>query len=219
MKFINPWISREAQPFALEQLIDKLRREGIQSEKVLNALSRIDRRAFIDVDKTNYAFDNHALPIKYGQTISQPYIVAIMTQELDTKPEHHVLEIGTGSGYQTMILSQLVKHVSTVERIPELMQETQAKFQYWKINNINFHCGDGYLGWSNPKQKFNRILVTAAAAAISEHWLDQLCDDGILIAPIGSRSLQELTKVQKKGSSYSSTYFGGCRFVPLITSV
>jgi protein-L-isoaspartate(D-aspartate) O-methyltransferase len=160
------------------------------------------------------AYDNNALPIGQGQTISQPYIVARMTELLELEPSSNVLEIGTGSGYQTAVLAQLVERVYSVERIKSLQWEAKRRLKQLDIYNISTKHGDGWLGWET-KGPFDAIIVTAAAEVIPQALLAQLKDGGRMVIPVGETE-QQLLKIERKGDEYLSTVVEMVRFVPLV---
>lgn len=168
------------------RLVMELRRQGITDTRVLAAIERIPREAFVPATFRDQAYENTALPIGSGQTISQPAVVAFMTQTLDVGPRMKVLEIGTGSGYQCAVLAKLCRRVYSIERHKELRTGAEAKFKELRINNVTTKLGDGTKGW--PEQApFDRIIVTAAATREApQALLDQLGPDGIMIAPVGS---------------------------------
>lgn len=167
------------------QLIMTLRRQGITDNKVLSAIERTPREMFVDEPLDYRAWDNSALPIACGQTISQPYVVAYATQELKLEPNMRVLEIGTGSGYQAAVLSPLCRRVYTIERHRPLLREAEARFKKLKLHNIVTKHGDGLKGW--PEQApFDRILLSAAVAEVPDILIKQLKPGGMLIAPVGS---------------------------------
>jgi len=160
------------------------------------------------------AYDNNALPIGQGQTISQPYIVAKMTQMLELQRNSRVLEVGTGSGYQTAILSHLVEHVFSVERIKSLQWEAKRRLKQLDIYNVSTKHGDGWQGWA-AKAPFDAIIVTAAAQKVPQALLDQLADGGRLVIPVGEDE-QQLYKIIRKGDEFISQLIETVRFVPLV---
>jgi len=165
-------------------LVMALRRQGLSDQRVLSAIERTPRELFVDEPFQTSAYDNNALPIACGQTISQPYIVAYMTEMLEVDSRHRVLEIGTGSGYQAAVLAPLCRMVYTIERHRPLLKAAEARFAALKLHNIVTRSGDGLLGW--PEQApFDRILLTAAVAEVPQIILDQLKPGGILVAPVG----------------------------------
>ncbi len=198
------------------RLIMELRQAGISDTRVLSALERVPREKFVDEVLDQQAYDNTALPIAKGQTISQPYVVAFMTQSLDVGPKMKVLEIGTGSGYQAAVLSHLAKWVYTIERHDDLRREAEARFKELRLTNIITKTGDGTLGW--PEQgPFQRVMVTAAAADVPAILADQLTEDGIMIVPVGDSSdAQDIVRVQRTADGFETKYLLPVRFVPLV---
>ncbi len=187
---------------------------GIQDERVIQAMKKVPRHFFVPPELHHLAYKDTPLPIGEDQTISQPYIVAYMTAMLELKPEHRVLEIGTGSGYQTAILAEIATEVYTVEIVPQLYQKAVKKLKLLGYNNIFAKCGDGSLGWPE-KAPFDRIIVTAAPSTIPDHLLDQLKIEGILVLPVGDFD-QRLLKIIKKGENTIETVRGPLvRFVPM----
>lgn len=204
--------------FAKERLTmveHQLRRRGIGDERVLEAMSKVPRHTFVPEAHRGAAYEDRPLPIGEGQTISQPYMVAIMTQSLELQGEERVLEIGTGSGYQTAILAELAKEVYTIERIPLLLEKAQNILRYLGYENIFFVIGDGTKGWPE-KAPFDGILVTAGAPEIPQTLLTQLADGGRLVIPVGPRYTQTLYKVTRRGKNYKEEDITGCVFVPLL---
>ncbi len=195
-------------------LARNLHDSGIKSEKVLQAVASTPREIFLDAALGHKAYENTALPIGQGQTISQPYIVARMTEILLQNSPSKVLEIGTGSGYQAAILAQLVPELCTVERIKSLQIQARQRLKRLDLHNISFKYGDGWKGWPN-KGPFNAIMVTAAASSVPEALLTQLADKGVLVIPVGDES-QQLLKVVRQGDTYTSEVVEMVRFVPLI---
>ena len=166
------------------RLIMELRGQGIEDTRVLGAIERTPRDRFVDQPFETAAYDNTALPIACGQTISQPYVVAYMTQLLDVKPEHRVLEIGTGSGYQAAVLSPLCRRVYTVERHRALLGQARGRFEALGLHNVTSKLGDGFKGW--PEQApFDRILLACAVETVPLILIEQLKPGGALIAPVG----------------------------------
>jgi len=197
-------------------LIMQLRRRGIRDANVLRAMERIPRELFVDSAFSDNAYQDIALPIDCGQTISQPYVVAFMTEKLDLKPIHKVLEIGTGSGYQAAILSQLCRRVYSIERWRELQKAAEARLAQLKITNVTTIIGDGWLGWP-PQAPFDRIIVTAAALDAPAALLDQLKDGGRMIIPLGeTRDTQQLVQIEKAPEGLVETPLLPVRFVPLV---
>lgn len=196
------------------QLINQLHELGIRNERVLQAMSLVPRSLFVDEAIAHQAWENMALPIGFGQTISQPYIVARMTEKLLLNSPNRVLEIGTGSGYQTAVLSQLVDHVFSVERIKTLQYQARRRLQRLDFHNVSMRHGDGWEGWSS-KSPFDAIIVTAAAESVPEALLSQLSEGGRMIIPVG-KSHQELLLVEKIGNRVKTETLGSVRFVPLV---
>ena len=201
------------------RLVMKLREQGISDTDVLSALERVPRDAFVLDSFADRAYDNNALPIDQGQTISQPYIVAYMTAALRLNDRLKVLEIGTGSGYQTAILSKLCRRVYSIERYPSLLAQAEARFIDLGIHNVTARVGDGHKGW--PEQApFSRIIVTAAADDMPQLLIDQLDIGGILVMPIGEgRNNQQLVRITKSEDGVHSEDLIPVRFVPLVEGV
>ncbi|MCG9749723.1 protein-L-isoaspartate(D-aspartate) O-methyltransferase [Vibrio brasiliensis] len=197
-----------------DRLIDFLVASGIRDQKVLDAIYRLPREQFVSQAMMHQAYDNNALPIGQGQTISQPYIVAKMTEMLELNRDSNVLEIGTGSGYQTAVLAQLVDHVYSIERIKALQWEAKRRLKQLDIYNISTKHGDGWQGWP-AKGPFDAIIVTAAAESVPSALLAQLKDKGIMIIPVGTED-QQLLKITRQGDEFLSEVIEMVRFVPLV---
>ena len=195
-------------------LLTYLHQLGIHNDIVLQAMSAVPRVLFIDEALSHKAYENNALPIGSGQTISQPYIVAKMTELLDLQPHSRILEIGTGSGYQTAVLAHMVEHVFSVERIKALQWQAKRRFKQLDLHNISTKHGDGWLGWPS-KGPFDAIIVTAAADDIPVELLAQLADGGRLIIPVGDE-YQVLKQIVRNGEQYLSQDIEAVRFVPLV---
>ncbi|MFQ5535951.1 MAG: protein-L-isoaspartate(D-aspartate) O-methyltransferase [Gemmatimonadota bacterium] len=194
----------------------QIRRRGIDDPRLLEALLRVPRERFVPPSARAYAYTDHALSIGNGQTISQPYMVAAMTDALELEGDERVLEIGTGSGYQAAVLAQLARDVYTVERIPELAEHAADLLEELGIRNVHIRVGDGTLGWPE-EAPFQGIIVTAAAPDVPPSLLEQLdAEGGRLVAPVGRRSLQELLRIRRDGGLMERETLMGCRFVPLI---
>ncbi len=210
------------EPFAAQRarmIETQLRRRGIHSPAVLAAMETIPRHPFVTPEFEHRAYEDEALPSQQGQTISQPYMVAAMTQELALKPGQRVLEIGTGTGYQTAILAQIIGpegKVFSIERIPALAETARAHLDQLQLFNVEIIVSDGSLGWPSSDLRFDRILVTAGAPQIPQPLLDQLEDGGILVAPIGDEESQMLTRVMRHGERFDAMPLFACRFVPLV---
>ena len=188
---------------------------GINDQQVLDAMGKIPRDWFVEEALTGEAYNDHPLPIGHKQTISQPYMVALMTEALALTGSEKVLEIGTGSGYQTAILAQLSQKVYTVERIRVLMVKARTILAELECNNVLFKAYDGTLGWQEFAP-YDAIMVTAGAPKIPAPLLDQLAEGGKLVIPIGDRISQELKRITNKNGKYLQENLGGCRFVNLI---
>ena len=199
---------------ARAKLIEKLSSE-IKDKRVLAAMSRIPREKFVPEGLRYQAYDDAPLPIGWNQTISQPYIIALMTEALGINGDEKVLEIGTGSGYQTAILAELAGWVITVERIAALAESAEKVLQSLGYTNIEFHLAGETLGWKKGAP-YNAIMVTAGAPNIPDDLLAQMAVGGRMIIPVGSRYVQELCKVTKHTNRNQVQKLGGCRFVSLI---
>jgi protein-L-isoaspartate(D-aspartate) O-methyltransferase len=186
----DPWLKAR-----MKMVQDQIEGRGVKDSRVLQALRNTPRHQFVPSQIEEYAYDDRPLPIGHGQTISQPYIVGLMTELLETRPEHKVLEIGTGSGYQAAVLSPLVQHVFTIEIVPELAKSAKATLTRLGLGNVSVIVGDGYKGL--PEQApFDRILLTAAPPEIPAALIEQLKPGGKLVAPVGGR-YQELVVIDK----------------------
>jgi protein-L-isoaspartate(D-aspartate) O-methyltransferase len=194
---------------------DQIIARGITNPSVLAAMRQIPRHFFIPPPYDRSAYEDNPLPIGNGQTISQPYIVALMTDLLNPRPGDRVLELGTGSGYQTAILAALAKHVVTIERIPAVANLARSNLSRLGIANIEMVVGDGTTGYA-AGAPFNAILITAATPQIPPLLINQLEEGGRLVAPVGSRDLQELVRISRAGYGTVESRHGGVRFVPLI---
>jgi protein-L-isoaspartate(D-aspartate) O-methyltransferase len=196
----------------------QLRGRGLSSETVLAAMTQVPRHEFVLADYLPAAYSDYPLPIGYGQTISQPYIVAVMTDLADIQPGDKVLEIGTGSGYQAAILAQLTDQVYTIEIIPELVQRAQATFERLGYRQIEAKQSDGYWGWEEYAP-FEAIIVTAAPDHVPQPLVNQLADGGKMVVPVGPPGgYQSLWLIERQGEEILRTNWGGVRFVPLTRS-
>jgi protein-L-isoaspartate(D-aspartate) O-methyltransferase len=197
-----------------------LKGRDITNPRVLAVMAEVPREEFVPRSHRSQAYNDGPLPISNGQTISQPYIVALMTQELRVSPACEVLEIGTGSGYQTAILARLAKKVYTIERFDELAESARAVLDELGVGNVEFQVGDGSCGWPAsrlpPSGCFDRIAITAALPEIPDPVASQLADGGLIVAPIGGGRVQKLTACQKKGNKLSERFICDVRFVKLI---
>ncbi|MBU2489757.1 MAG: protein-L-isoaspartate(D-aspartate) O-methyltransferase [Proteobacteria bacterium] len=188
---------------------------GITDPRVLAAMEKVPRHLFVSEALWDQVYGDHPLPIGHGQTISQPYIVAEMTQALDVSPDDRVLEIGTGSGYQAAILAELAYRVYTVERVRELAIAARAFFDELRYHNIVTRCGDGSLGWPE-EAPFDAIMVTAGAPYVSKKLLSQLKMGGRMVIPVGDKHSQTLVKLVRDEDGIHQTDMLGCRFVNLV---
>jgi len=203
-----------------ERLVERLRAEGIDHEAVLERIRTVPRHLFVDEALASRAYEDTALPIGYGQTISQPYIVALMTVALitDLPPGNRlqkVLEIGTGCGYQTAVLAPFVQHIYSVERIHALFRRAQENLRKLGINNVSLRHSDGWHGWKS-QAPFQGILCAAAPKEIPPELLEQLDDGGRLVIPIGGRGRQHLISVTREGNEYKTRRIVPVSFVPLV---
>ena len=196
-------------------MVDRqIRARGIRSAEVLDALARVPRELFVPADVRHRAYEDSPLPIGYGQTISQPYIVAYMTEALETSPDHRVLEIGTGSGYQAAVLAGLVRQVYSIEIVPELADSARRTLTDAGYRNVEVRTGNGYAGWPE-RSPFDRIIVTAAPPEVPSALVDQLAVGGRMVVPVGTL-LQEIVIVTKDARGVSETRTIPVRFVPMI---
>ena len=199
-----------------ERLIERLYEEGLSNARVLEVIRRTPRHLFVDEALAHRAYEDTALPIGHNQTISQPYIVGRMTELLLAGgPLDKVLEIGTGSGYQTAVLAQLVERVFSVERIQSLQDRAKERLAELKLRNVVFRWGDGWEGW-NALGPYNGIIVTAAASEVPQALLDQLAIGGRLVIPVGAGETQELLLIVREEDGYSRHVLDAVRFVPLL---
>jgi protein-L-isoaspartate(D-aspartate) O-methyltransferase len=197
-------------------LIMELRRRGIRDTRVLRAIELVPRELFVDPAFVDHAYQDIALPIDCGQTISQPYVVAFMTEKLELEESHKVLEIGTGSGYQAAVLSHLCRQVFTVERWRELQKAADRRFAMFGLTNVTTIIGDGWIGWP-PQAPYDRIIVTAAAPEAPRALVDQLKPRGRMIIPLGeTRDTQSLVEIDKTEIGIMQKALLPVRFVPLL---
>ncbi|KQN64755.1 protein-L-isoaspartate(D-aspartate) O-methyltransferase [Erwinia sp. E602] len=197
-----------------ESLLLLLRQQGFNDELLLKAIEEVPRERFVDEAFEHKAWENMALPIGSGQTISQPYMVARMTSLLELNPASRVLEIGTGSGYQTAILAHLVEHVCSVERIKGLQWQAKRRLKQLDLHNVSTRHGDGWLGWPS-RGPFDAIIVTAAPPEIPKALLNQLDEGGIMVLPVGEDQ-QVLQRIRRHGGEFKVETIEAVRFVPLV---
>jgi len=198
-----------------DRLVQRLREHGINNEQVLAVIGAVPRHIFIDEALAHRAYEDTALPIGHGQTISQPFIVALMTQTLLNRPRERVLEIGTGSGYQTAVLAALIERVFTVERIQPLIERARERFRVLKLRNVRVKYDDGNLGWAD-QGPFDGIIVTAAARNVPEALLAQLAVGGRMVIPVGDDRAQELKVIDRTEDGLHEESLEYVRFVPLL---
>ena len=193
----------------------QIEERGVKDPRVLEAMRKIPRHIFVQDALWERAYDDHPLPIGEGQTISQPYMVAVMTEALKLKGKEKILEIGTGSGYQTAVLAELSEQVFTIERIDVLTKMARRNLDRLGYTNVVFRTGDGTIGWQD-QAPFDGILVTAGAPTVPRYLFEQLAENGRMVVPIGGMHGQELVAVRKKDGEPIKTRYFGCVFVPLI---
>jgi protein-L-isoaspartate(D-aspartate) O-methyltransferase len=203
-------LARERQRMVQEQLMPR----GIREASVLAAMAKVPREEFVPADSRTASYEDGPLPIGYGQTISQPYIVAFMTEQLRPKPSDRLLEVGTGSGYQAAILAELVADVYTIEIIEPLAKNAEATLQRLGYKNVHVKVGDGYSGWPEHAP-FDAITVTCAPDHVPQQLTDQLKDGGRMIIPVGGRFAQELYLLEKKDGRLRESAVLPVRFVPM----
>lgn len=196
-------------------VVEQLVKRGIKDSRVLQAMGKVPRHLFVDPALKSRAYDDYPLPIGEGQTISQPYMVAIMTEALELKGHERVLEVGTGSGYQTAVLAELASKVYSIERIEALAHRAADRLLQLGYSNVQIKVGDGSLGWAE-EAPFDAILVTAGAPSVPQALLQQLAEKGCLVIPVGEAHAQILKKIVRKGESYCYTDLVGCVFVKLL---
>ena len=198
-----------------DRLVARLSQQGITHPDVLDAVASTPRHIFIDEALAHRAYEDTALPIGHGQTISQPFIVALMTATLLNVPRQRVLELGTGSGYQTTILASVCSRVFTIERIEPLIQRARTRFKALRLNNVIVKLGDGYQGWPE-KGPFSGILVTAAPRVVPEELMQQLEVGGRMVVPVGDDEVQELRVIDRTATGFDEQVVDYVRFVPLL---
>lgn len=194
-----------------EQLVAR----GIVDQRVLEAMAVVPRHIFVDAALASHAYQDSSLPIGEGQTISQPYMVGKMSQLLALEGHERVLEIGTGCGYQTAVLSRLCRRVYSIERIPSLHERARRNLRLARHANVMLKCGDGTEGWEEYAP-FDAMLAAAGNGKVPEVWLHQLREGGVLVMPVGCRGKHVLVRFRKHGDQWSEEYFDACAFVPLV---
>jgi protein-L-isoaspartate(D-aspartate) O-methyltransferase len=199
-----------------QRMVEKqLKFRGIKDERVLAAMAKVAREEFIPVDARPSAYEDGPLPIGYDQTISQPYVVAFMTEQLRPKPSDRVLEIGSGSGYQAAILAELVADVYTIEIVKPLAKSAEATLQRLGYNNVHIKAGDGYKGWPE-EAPFDAVIVTCAPEKVPQPLVDQLKEGGRMVIPVGERFAQQLYLLEKKDGQLKKSVTLPVRFVPML---
>jgi len=199
-----------------ERMVDEqLARRGITDVRVLEAMRRIPRHRFVEEGLAHGAYEDHPLPIGEGQTISQPYIVSLMTSLLELTGQEKVLEVGTGSGYQTAVLGALARRVCSIERLPRLAERARATLEALGYDNVWVRVGNGTLGWPD-QAPFDRIIVTAGGPTVPPPLVQQLADGGRMVLPVGSEDNQVLTIVENLGGEIRTTTHSECKFVKLV---
>ncbi len=210
-------LEKDLYRIAREKMVEKqIKARGIKDERVLKAMLKVPRHLFVDPSLIDQAYADHPLPIGSGQTISQPYIVALMTEALELRGNERVLEVGTGSGYQTAILAELALWVYTIEKYHQLLERAK-KILIEKLGykNISFKLGDGTLGWKEAAP-FDAIIVTAGGPKVPQPLVDQLKEGGRIVIPVGNEDIQVLIKGIKKGGRLETTPLDGVKFVKLV---
>ncbi len=192
---------------------EQIRKRGVKDKRVLAVMRKVPRHLFVDPDSMDAAYEDNAMPIQGGQTISQPYIVGLMTELLELETASKVLEIGTGCGYQTAILAEMVEEVYTVEILPELAQSASKRLEAFGYHNIHKRYGNGYYGWQKYAP-YDRIIVTAAPKKLPNRLIKQLAEGGLMILPIGDYH-QDLVRISKTEHGIESKNISGVRFVPM----
>ncbi len=200
-----------------KMVTEQIMARGIRDAQVLRAMRKVPRHLFVDPPLQKAAYEDRPLPISSNQTISQPYIVALMTAALDLNGNEKVLEIGSGSGYQCAILAEICRQVYTVERHAELLQRARKILDRLEYTNIFYHLSNGSLGWAE-NAPYDAVIVTAGAPEVPATLVEQLADGGRLVVPVGNRISQELTKIIKHNGHLEQKSLGGCQFVRLVGS-
>ena len=221
---LNPGLAGDSQDFLIIMNFEKLRRRmvatqiesrGIRDERVLEAMCTVPRHLFVPSDERSAAYEDRPLSIGQGQTISQPYMVALMTACLELEGGEKVLEIGTGSGYQTAVLAEIAREVYSIERRPSLSEQAAKRLTHLGYDRCFLKVGDGTVGWPEAAP-FDGIIVTAGAPEVPEALREQLADGGRLVIPVGAEYHQTLYKIRRDGARFAEEEVAGCVFVPLI---
>ena len=211
-----PDLTQDSERVGRMEFMLTLRRRGISDQAVLRAMDEVPREHFVTPDRVEAAYGDHALPIACGQTISQPYVVAYMTEQLALQPQHRVLEVGTGSGYQAAVLSRLAREVVSIERYRTLAEAARSRLHTLGYDNVEVVVGDGFAGVPE-RAPYDRIMVTAAAERVPEALVGQLADGGVMLLPLGPRDgAQEIVKLTKTNEGLATEHLIGVRFVPLL---
>lgn len=208
-------VSPPVVPARRALMVERLRQAGVKDERVLAAMATLPREAFVPLGVAHHAYEDYALEIGEGQTISQPSVVARMTELAQVGPQDRVLEIGTGSGYQAAVLALLARFVFTVERLPKLAEAARIRLAQLGLRNVTVQVMDGSLGW-RAQAPFDAIVVSAAAPAVPQALKEQLTEGGRLVVPVGSRQRQELALVVRCHDRFEETRHGAAGFVPLV---
>jgi protein-L-isoaspartate(D-aspartate) O-methyltransferase len=209
-------MDRDKSANAHMEFLLTLRRRGIGDQAVLRAMDEVPRERFVEPEFTDTAYADQALPISCGQTISQPYVVAYMTEQLALRPHHRALEVGTGSGYQAAVLSRLAREVVSIERYRTLAEQARERLQALGIKNVEVVAGDGFAGVP-ARAPYDRIIVTAAAEQVPQTLVDQLADNGVMVLPLGPQGgAQHIVKLTKSSTGLARENLIGVRFVPLL---
>lgn len=208
-----------ADPFAearRRMIEEQIRARGVRDPRVLAAMAAVPRHRFVAPELADRAYGDHALPSHAGQTISQPYIVARMLELLEVAPEHRVLEVGTGTGYQTLLLARLAARVYSIERVASLLEAARERLASLGVTNAELRAGDGTLGWPEFAP-YDRVLVAAAAPRVPEALRQQLGERGLIVIPVGGHQFQQLETWRRlPGEGWERRRHGECRFVPLV---
>jgi protein-L-isoaspartate(D-aspartate) O-methyltransferase len=216
MERIDP--TADARAWMVRRQIEN---RGVRDPRVLAAMREVPRERFVPDDESPWAFDDHPLPIGHGQTISQPYIVALMTEALALEPHHRALEIGAGSGYQSAILARLCRHVCALERDPMLAAHARVTLTELGVANVDLRCGDGFEGWPEPDTGFDAILIACATRRAPHVLLDQLAAPGRMVVPLGPPGeVQDLRLIERGADGrLAQQSLGLVRFVPMVPGV